>query len=151
MRILQKTRFFWFFSKKLFEIFWVENFPIWLILFFSKDVLKTLLRGPEVSEKKYWVVFEKTAKNIDFVDFEMTDRPSQQAALRAGDPGGERMVGSTQSLDAHGLSELFWKNCDFSPKPICAKFFDNFLFSLIFYFFIKDVLKYVLGGHETIR
>ena len=30
----------------------------------------------KISEKKYWVDIEKTAKTIDFVDFEMTDRPS---------------------------------------------------------------------------
>ena len=30
----------------------------------------------KISEKKYWVDFEKTAKTIEFVDFEMTDRLS---------------------------------------------------------------------------
>ena len=43
-----------------------------LIIF--KDVLKFMVA--KISEKKYWVDIEKTAKTIDFVDFEMTDRPS---------------------------------------------------------------------------
>ena len=96
----------------------------------------------------FWEIFKKDgfwALNDPSV------HPSIQAALRAGDPGGERMVGSTQSLDAHGLSELFWKIAIFSPKKNCAKFFEKFSFFCFVDLFIKDVLKYVLGGHETIR
>ena len=65
----------------------MENFLIGVILFLFRNVLKILPRGPKVFEKKCWVVLEKTAKNIDFVDFEMTERPSIQAVGDARYPG----------------------------------------------------------------
>ena len=50
-KIFAKNTNFWIFYQKIFEIFGVENFSILLILIFSKNVLKTLLRGTKVPGK----------------------------------------------------------------------------------------------------
>ena len=83
-----KNMVFSIFEKKLFEIFWVEKFPIFFLIFFAKDVLKTLLRGRETFKKKYREVFEKFQKNMVFWASKWPVRPStvNTSSLSGGTP-----------------------------------------------------------------